>query len=73
MFSTQYDKIAKLWSGRKIIPLYNPKISVTQVVLKVCQSNGSKIAQVIKFGTSNVFFYSIPTQNSNISDVPIDK
>lgn len=72
MFSTHYDKVAKLWSGRKIIPLYNPKISVTQVVLKVCQSNGPKIAQVIKFRTSNVF-YSISTQNSNISNIPIDK
>lgn len=48
MFQTQYDKEAKLWRGRDLLPIYNPKISLAQVILKACINNGPKIAQVTK-------------------------
>lgn len=46
MFQTQYDKEAKLWRGRDLLSVYNPKISLAQVILKACINNGPKIAQV---------------------------
>ncbi|XP_055308228.1 probable 4-coumarate--CoA ligase 1, partial [Sitodiplosis mosellana] len=46
MFKTQYDNEAKLWRGRDQLPLYNPKISLAQVILKSCINFGPKIAQV---------------------------
>lgn len=48
MFCTQYNKEAKLWSGLNIPPLYNPKLSLAQAILKACEVHGSKIAQVMK-------------------------
>lgn len=46
MFSTTFDKEAKLWYGRDIAPLYNPEISVAQALLSAMTNFGSKIAQV---------------------------
>lgn len=46
MFKTTYDKEAKLWSGRDVLPLYNTKISVAQVILGALTTYGPKIAQV---------------------------
>lgn len=46
MFKTTYDKNSKVWSGRDILPLYNPKISVAQVLLSALSTYGSRIAQV---------------------------
>lgn len=47
MFSTHYDEDAKLWSGRAVVPLYNPKVSVGQVALDALFRHGSKVAQVL--------------------------
>ena len=49
MFSTQYDKDLKLWSGHDIPPFFNPKISLAQVLLDSMTKFGSKIAQVIRY------------------------
>lgn len=46
MFKTTYDKDSKVWSGCDILPLYNPKISVAQVLLSALSTHGSRIAQV---------------------------
>lgn len=46
MFSTKFDKEKKLWSGREVIPTYNPKISIAQVILDTLNIYDSKIAQV---------------------------
>lgn len=53
MFQTKYDKEAKLWRGRDCVPLFNPKISIAQVVLKACVNYGPKIAQVIALQKAN--------------------
>lgn len=45
MFSTTF-KQEKLWCGRDIPPLYNPKISVAQVLFNAMAKYGPKIAQV---------------------------
>lgn len=47
MFSTFYDKETKLWSGRAKLPLYNPQVSLGQVMLDSMCNYGSKIAQVL--------------------------
>lgn len=46
MFTTNYDETNKLWSGLDIPPMYNPKISLAQVMLNALKTYGSKIAQV---------------------------
>lgn len=46
MFSTKFDESTKLWSGREVPPLYNPKISVAQVILDKLDTYGPNIAQV---------------------------
>lgn len=46
MFSTQYNKDTKLWTGLDVPSVFNPKISLAQVVLKACEVYGSEIAQV---------------------------
>ena len=46
MYRTYFDEKAKLWSGCNIPPLYNPKISIGQLVLKSMRSYSSKVAQV---------------------------
>lgn len=56
MFSTQYDKERKQWTGRRVVPLYNPKISLVQVVLKSCINFGSKVAQVIEIEIETFIF-----------------
>lgn len=48
MFKTQYDEESKLWRGRDFLPLYNPKVSLAQVILKACVNYGPKLAQVNK-------------------------
>lgn len=47
MYGTNYNKEEKLWKGPGIPSLYNPKISLAQVVLQACKTYGPKIAQVI--------------------------
>lgn len=48
MFSTTYDKDNKVWSGKDIVPTYNPKISIAQVILSTLHMHGPGIAQVLK-------------------------
>lgn len=43
---TKYDAEAKLWEGPKIKQLYNPKLSIGQVILNMLTLHGPKIAQV---------------------------
>lgn len=47
MYKTIFDKNNKLWKGHDVPPLYNPEISIAQVLLKAMKINGTKIAQVI--------------------------
>lgn len=46
MFKTSYDEENKLWSGRGDLPLYNPEISLAQVLFSAMELNAPKIAQV---------------------------
>lgn len=46
MYRTKYNEKLKVWSGRDLPPLYNPKVSLAQVVLDALTAYGSKIAQV---------------------------
>lgn len=56
MFQTQFDKETKLWRGRDLLPVFNPKISLAQVILRACINNGPKIAQVtIKLRSNHSF------------------
>lgn len=47
MYRTFYDKESKLWSGPDLPPLYNPKISIAQVIWRSLTAYGPKIAQVL--------------------------
>lgn len=46
MFRSVFDEETKLWSGADIPPLYNPNISIGQVLMRSLKLFGSKIAQV---------------------------
>lgn len=48
MFSTKFDKENQVWSGKAVLPTFNPKVSVAQVILATLNTYGSKIAQVTK-------------------------
>lgn len=43
---TSYDEKQKLWTGLKTRPLYNPEISLGDILLRSMEANGPKIAQV---------------------------
>lgn len=47
MYQTKYDEKAKEWRGFDLPPLYNPKVSLAQVLLDALTIYRSKIAQVI--------------------------
>lgn len=47
MLRTTYDENLKLWFGANLTPLYNPKISIGEILLRSLMSNGCNIAQVI--------------------------
>lgn len=47
MSRTIYDEKSKLWSGLKQPKLQNSDISISQRLLDVIFSHGSKVAQVI--------------------------
>lgn len=54
MFSTKYDEETKVWSGRDTVPIYNPTVSLAQVLLSTMRNFDHKIAQVyIKFNERN--------------------
>ncbi|XP_055297521.1 luciferin 4-monooxygenase-like [Sitodiplosis mosellana] len=46
MFKTKFDEENKVWSGQDVLPTYNSKISVAQVVLATLNTYGSRIAQI---------------------------
>lgn len=46
MFSTTFNNQEKLWCGRDIPPLYNPNISLAQVLFNAMAKYGTKTAQV---------------------------
>lgn len=48
MLSTKFDSKNKLWKGNEITPIYNAKVSLGQVILKVLEVNGPKFSQVLK-------------------------
>lgn len=43
---TKYDSKLNLWDGPKIKHLYNPKISIGQVILNMLSLHGPKVAEV---------------------------
>lgn len=43
---TYYDSENKLWKGEVLPPLYNPEISLGEVLLKAFTVFGPKVAQV---------------------------
>lgn len=43
---TTYDSKRKIWEGPNIKHLYNPKVSLGQVILNMLTMHGPKIAQV---------------------------
>lgn len=49
MFQTYFDEKTKLWTGADVPPLFNPNISIAQVLLRMLKIHGSKIAQVRHF------------------------
>ncbi|XP_055325885.1 uncharacterized protein LOC129579744 [Sitodiplosis mosellana] len=46
MYITKYDEENKLWSGRGDKPLYNPEISLAQVLFSAMELHAPKIAQI---------------------------
>ncbi|XP_055297301.1 uncharacterized protein LOC129565940 [Sitodiplosis mosellana] len=46
MSPTKYDADAKEWSGCDLPPVYNPEVSLAQVLLDALTAYGSKIAQI---------------------------
>ncbi|KAG4069747.1 hypothetical protein HA402_003188 [Bradysia odoriphaga] len=46
MYKTIFEKDEKLWKGYDIPPLYNPTISIAQVLLNAMKINGPKVAQI---------------------------
>lgn len=46
MYRSIYDDKRKQWQGLKMRPLYNPEVTLGEVLLKSMHINGSKIAQV---------------------------
>lgn len=58
MYSTKYDAENRLWSGYDLPPLFNPNISLGQVLQKFMKAHGSKLAQVHrkKCASSTILF-----------------
>lgn len=46
MYRTHYNKEEKLWSGDDLTPIYNPKVSLGEIIFQSLRVNGSRIAQV---------------------------
>lgn len=47
MYQSNYDSELKLWSGRQLLPMYNPKVSFGEIIFRALLNNPSRIAQVI--------------------------
>lgn len=59
MFQTTFDEVEKLWSGAAVPPLYNPKISVAQVLLRTMELQPQKIAQVTLYMNLNHICFDV--------------
>lgn len=46
MLKTSYDATLKLWRGRDVTPIYNPKASIAHPLLRALENFGPKIAQI---------------------------
>lgn len=46
MFQTKFDREKQQWTGARLPPLFNPEISIGQVILRSLAMNGDKLAQV---------------------------
>lgn len=42
---TKYNAEQKLWEGPEIKSLFNPKVSIGQVIIRMLSMHGPKIAQ----------------------------
>jgi hypothetical protein len=45
-YKTEFDSTTKIWSGPTTLPLYNPNITIGQVVLDTAEKDAAKICQV---------------------------
>lgn len=66
MFKTIYDEENKFWSGRGDLPLYNPEISLAQVLFSSMEIYGPKIAQVYSKFHVNI-------ENTNNKQISLEK
>lgn len=46
MFRTHYSEEEKLWRGDDLTPLFNPKISLGEILFRSLLAHRSRIAQV---------------------------
>lgn len=46
MFHIKFDKENKIWDGRDVPQVFNPNVSLGNILLKSLALHGSKIAQV---------------------------
>jgi hypothetical protein len=47
-YKTEFDPTTKIWSGPTTLPLYNPNITIGQVVLDTAEKDAAKICQVFR-------------------------
>lgn len=66
MYSTFYASELKIWKGPNILPLYNPKISLAQVLLSALTTYGPKVAQVYQ-----IYIILIEKYSSVFSSFPL--
>lgn len=50
---TKFNATEKIWMGPEIKPLFNPKVSIGQVIIRMLSMHGPKIAQVNKIERIN--------------------
>lgn len=66
---TSYNEKEKLWRGRDVLPLYNPKINIARALLSSMSFFGPKIAQVNQKMQKNLILTLIkPYVKYQISD-----
>lgn len=46
-FDTNYDEEENIWKGKEIPPIFNPNISLGQIILWKLERNRYKVGQVI--------------------------
>lgn len=67
MSHVKFDEETKVWTSCDgfSVPLYNPKISMSHIVLRSLEQHGPKIAQVMKYQTKLNRNNRIKSLNSN--------